>query len=256
MSRFPFGQVSRRRPSRLPLKAEAELLVLAAYPSALHIRWTPPDGVAPIGALAIADEPTLFWDGADARNRIEEWRETVSWRNEWGWVDHAGSNGNWGRRVVNDVLTPLGVDADQVYFANCLPTYFVKKGRGSQHEIITTRYNPFAMDRDGLAIADLPSRPSQELLVRQSVEQEGDVLLEEIAESGAPRVATLGQEAADVLAQICRADAVRLLPDDSYATPRRLVIGSRTVEWLPLTHPGNSNAQWRHRHDQWATAAN
>lgn len=256
MSRFPFGRQSRRRPSRLPLKADAELLILAAYPSALHIRWTPPDGVAPIGALAVDDEPTLFWDGAGARERVDEWREMVGWRDEWGWVGHAGSNGNWGRRVAEEVLAPLGVDADQVHFANCLPTYFLKKGRGSQHEIITTRYNPFAMDRDGIALADLPTRPAQELLVRQSVEQEGDALLEEITEAAVPRIATLGQEAADVLAQICQAESVRLLPDDSYGKPRRLTIAGRSVEWLPLTYPGNGNAQWRHRHDQWTTIGN
>jgi uracil-DNA glycosylase len=254
MSRFPFGQQASRRPSRPPLDGEADLMVLGAYPSALHIRWTPPDGVAPVGALAVDDEPTLFWDGADARDRAEQWRERVGWREDWGWVGHAGSNGSSGRQIVKEVLAPLGVKADQVYFTNCLPTYFLRQGRGSQHETIATRYNPFAVDRDGLEVSDLPIRPSGERLVRQSLEQEGDALREEIAESGAPRIVTLGQEAADVLAQLCGAESVRLLPDESYGAPRGVTLARRSLEWLPLTHPAYSNAQWRQRHDQWATA--
>ena len=35
-----------------------------------------PDG-AMVGALAIDDEPTVFWDGADATRRIEQWQQTV-----------------------------------------------------------------------------------------------------------------------------------------------------------------------------------
>lgn len=253
MGRFPFGQPVRRRRPRLSLKAEAELVVLGVHPGALCIRWTPPDGVAPVGALAVDDEPILFWDGCDARHRVEEWREAVGWRDEWGWADRAGSSGNLGRQLAATVLAPLGVGVDQVHFTHCLPNYVVAQGRNSQHEIITTRYNPFAVDRPALDIADLPLRPGPAQLVRRSVEQEGDVLLEEIAESGAPRVVTLGQEAADVLARISGAEAVRLRPDDAYAFPRRVSIGRRSIEWLPLACPENSTAQWRRRHDEWAT---
>ena len=72
---FPFGRPATRRPPRRP-DVPADLLVLGVYPSALHVRWRRPDGLT-IGALAIDDEPEVFWNGADAALHIERWRSEV-----------------------------------------------------------------------------------------------------------------------------------------------------------------------------------
>lgn len=63
---FPFGAESTPRPPRKP-KGEARVFVLGVYPSAVHVRWDLPLWAQTaerraVGALAIADEPTVFWD--------------------------------------------------------------------------------------------------------------------------------------------------------------------------------------------------
>jgi hypothetical protein len=139
VSRFPFGRPAARRPPRVPTCGATALLVVGVYPSALHIRWRRPDG-AMVGALAIDDEPTVFWDGADATRRIEQWQQTVHWKPAWGSVAAAGGNGSSGRHVIDHVLQPLGIAPENVYFTDCLPTYFVKPGLVSQAQAIRGVY--------------------------------------------------------------------------------------------------------------------
>ncbi|HEY1574606.1 MAG TPA: hypothetical protein VGG05_24960, partial [Pseudonocardiaceae bacterium] len=87
-----------------------------------------------VGALAVDEEPTVFWDGVDAARRIEQWQRTVGWEPGWGSIAAAGGNGSSGRHVVDHVLRPLGIAPEQVYFTDCLPTYFIKPGSGGQAE--------------------------------------------------------------------------------------------------------------------------
>lgn len=251
VGRFPFGRPATRRPPRRS-PGPAALFVLGVYPSALHVRWTPPGGRDVIGALAVDDEPVVFWDGADAEQRIASWRDAVGWRPEWGTIGAAGGNGSSGRSVVEHVLTPLGVSPEQVYFTDCLPTYFVKTGPGSQGARIRDVYDPFAANDGGpLAPADLPTRPTPRALVARSVAQERAVLLEQLAESAAPTIVTLGQEAADVLTAITGHTRVVLDTGPDYGRRRPLRTDAGQANWLALTHPGNRTAAWADRHRQW-----
>jgi hypothetical protein len=251
VSHFPFGRPATRRPPRVPTSGSAALFVLGVYPSALHIRWRRPDG-AVVGALAVDDEPTVFWDGADAAQRIEQWQQTVGWAPEWGAVGAAGGNGSSGRHVVGHVLRPLDVVPEQVYFTDCLPTYFVKSGSAAQASAVHAFYGSFAAAHNPpLPSADLPTRPSRRRLVQRAIAEEGPVLVAQMADAAAPTVVTLGQEAADVLAALADAEAVRLTPDEEYGNLRTLTVGGRQTRWLPLIHPGNRDRQWRGRHDRW-----
>jgi len=148
------------------------------------------------------------------------------------------------------VLRPLGVDAAAVFFTDCLPTYFVKDGPGSQGQRIRTVYEPFAAVT-GCPPADLPVRPTPSVLVQLAVENEGRVLRDQLAGSGASRIVTLGQEADDVLARITGADRVRLDRGPGYGMPVRIELGGSRREWLPLTHPGNRHQAWAVRHAEW-----
>jgi hypothetical protein len=187
------------------------------HPSALHVRWRRPDGVT-VGALAVDDEPTVFWDGGDAASRIERWQQMVGWTERWGSVTAGGGNGSSGRHVVGHVLRPLGVEAEQTYFTDCLPTYFIKSGNNTQATAIRDRYEPFAVaQRPRLPQADLPGRPSTTELVRLAVAEEGPTLRAQIAEAAAPIIVTLGQEAADVLARIAGVEHVPLTPGSTTA---------------------------------------
>lgn len=249
MSRFAFGRSATRRPPREP-QGEADLFVLGVYPSALHVRWTSPAG-GTVGALAVDDEPVVFWDGADADERVRRWREAVGWTDEWGTVTRASGNGSSGRHVVRHVLDPLGVDAAAVFFTDCLPLYFVKEGPGSQGARLRAVYDPFASSHHGLQPADLPRRPPPAELVRRAVAEEGQVLRHQLLASGSERVVTLGQEAADVLAAITGHDRVLLDTGPDYGTRRRLRVEARDIEWIPLTHPGNRAPIWATRHALW-----
>lgn len=205
-----------------------------------------------VGALAVDDEPTVFWDGADTAQRIEQWQQTVGWTPDWGTVGAAGGNGSSGRHVVDHVLRPLGVTSEQVYFTDCLPTYFVKPGGAAQAKAVHKLYDPFAAAHNPpLPTADLPTRPTQSRLVHRAVAEEGPTLLAQLADAAAPTVVTLGQEAADVLATITDTGVVRLTPDEDYGDVRTVTVGERRMRWLPLIHPGNRDPRWRSRHDQW-----
>jgi hypothetical protein len=52
------------------------------------------------------------------------------------------SFGTSGRHVVAHVLEPLRVPESSTWFTDCLPTYFVKSGPGSQGERLQTVYQP------------------------------------------------------------------------------------------------------------------
>jgi len=144
---FPFGRPVTRRPPRVPTSGPAALFVLGVYPSALHVRWRRPDGVT-IAALAVDDEPVVFWDGADAAQRVRLWQDAVGWPPRWGSVSAASANGSSGRHVVEQVLRPLRIAPETVHFTDYLPTYFVKSGARSQAAAIRDRYEPFAATQD------------------------------------------------------------------------------------------------------------
>ncbi|WP_433287704.1 hypothetical protein ACQPZQ_34020 [Pseudonocardia sp. CA-142604] len=206
-----------------------------------------------MSALAVDDEPTVFWDGNDAAERIAQWQVAVGWRDAWGTVGAAAGNGSSGRHVVKHVLEPLRVAPEGVHFTDCLPTYFVKAGPRSQGDRIRSVYGPFAA-ASGLPSAELPSRPQETDLVRRAVAEEGDELRRQIVDSGAPRIVTLGQEAADVLAALSGAQRLRLTRGGSYGEPQGVRLGGRRIEWIPLTHPGNRTPAWVVRHEEWAKA--
>jgi hypothetical protein len=245
--------------------------VLGVYPSALHVRWTPPawaehiEGVAPIGALAVDDEPTVFWDGRSPSEAelVERWMRHVGFRpgdapGDWGHVRPAG-NGTSGRPVAERVLRPLGITPDQATFSDCVNTYFVKGGRGSQGASWRERFEPFAAEA-GLAAPTIPARPAVDDLVRLAVDEHRDRLRAELLESGAPIVLTLGEEARRVLAGI--ADEVEGPPTETlstkggissarYGEEGRATIGERTIRWMALVHPGQRSKAWGTIHDGW-----
>lgn len=248
MGIFPFGRPATDRPPRVPA-GDADLFVLGVYPSALHVRWQRPNGAVHVQALAVDDEPEVFWDGADGAERVRRWSEQVGWQPSWGRVSSSG-NGTSGRAVNEDVLVPLGTRLDRCYLTDCLPRYHVKYGRGSQGDAMTERYAGFA-DALGLPTFSLPRRPTRSALVRQAIVENGDALREQLSRSGADVVVTLGEEAADVFAAIADIERVVLQRDETYGRERRLPPGRNVRAWIPLKHPGMRASQWKARHDDW-----
>src|SRR5688572_9595447 len=109
MPTFPFGRPV--LPCRPLVDGQRNVFVLGAYPSALHVAWTPPSasGARSIRALAVDNEPEPFWDGSDEADQIKVWKDAVDWLPSWGEVAPVeqlnGSSGTW---LADKVLEPLG----------------------------------------------------------------------------------------------------------------------------------------------------
>lgn len=270
--RFPFGRPSTARPPRRP-DEQASLFVLGVYPSALHVRWTPPEwarsqlDIGTIAALAVDDEPVVFWDGADAAERVALWRRNVDFvagdeRGEWGYVSASG-NGTSGASVAERILEPLRVDPATAWFSDVVDRYFVKSGgaKRQQGDAIAQDYEPFAKAA-GLQSARLPPRPRVDALVQLAIDEHAIRLRHELAEAAAPVVVTLGEEARRVLLAIADEasgppteplERRRMAGDggDRYGAPGSLAIADQDMSWLALVHPGQRSPFWVNLHNAW-----
>jgi hypothetical protein len=270
--RFPFGAPSTPQDPRRATQPTG-LFVLGVYPSALHVHWTPPawasvlPGVKPIGALAISDEPTVFWDGIapDPDDLVDAWKQQVGFHEgddpeQWGHVRQAG-NGTSGRPVVDRVLEPLGISPGSTWFSDCVNTYFVKSGEGSQGDAWEKRYAPFA-NAIGRPAPTIPARPTVDDLVATAASDHRTRLRTQLLESESALVVTLGEEARQVLVAIADDSsgpptkpltqrAERRI-DEDYGEAGTAQIGNRSFAWMALVHPGQRSKSWAMTHDRWA----
>lgn len=268
--RFPFGQPNTERPLR-PAKGTTEVLVVGVYPSAFHVRWTPPPDIDPrprgergrpyLGSLAVDVEPTVFWDGTDPSPAevLARWQELVGFDPGRDGTVSAGTNGPSGAGVIAKYLSPMRVDAANVAFTDAVPWYFVKHGKGSQGAAVK-KYNELAaaMKREP---AELPKRPSPSGFgaILDSGERR-DLLRQEIASSGAKRLITLGQEALDAVLVVADApsDVQTTLRPDGYGKTAGVQVGGASFEWTPLVHPAfvrqTADALWTQALADWSSA--
>lgn len=267
--RFPFGDPSTPRQPRRPAGVAAAF-VLGVYPSAIHVRWDLPawahsEHGPVVGALAIADEPTVFWDGANDHELVAAWKARVGFRdgNEtgaWGHVRGVG-NGTSGRPVRVGVLDALGVDAADTWFTDAINEFYVKRGGAKtrqQGDVLDDVYAPFATEV-GLPLANLPTRPTPEALVRLAISEHRDRLCQELVEAASPVVITLGEEARQVLAGIAdtasgpptTALTRTAMTEASYGEPGAVAVGGLESVWYAVAHPGNRDTYWRSMHVSW-----
>ncbi|SMO58431.1 hypothetical protein SAMN06273567_102375 [Geodermatophilus aquaeductus] len=223
--------------------------MLGVYPSALHVRWTHPR--FRIAAVAVDQEPWPFWDGRDEGERVDRWCEAVDWREEWGRASPVGRmNGSSGRVVDERVLAPLGLDFNSVWLTDVLPFFHVHRGPGTQGAAMAERYDVFAREH-GLPEHLLPDRPSPARLVEQALRTESQRLVDELIESRSPLLVTLGDEALAVAAALLTGGLPRRLTRTGYGSRHRVDLGGRTLDVLPLVHPGQRSQLWARTHDDW-----
>ena len=143
------------------------MFVLGAYPSALHVRWIPPEGsqLRQVKALPVADEPTPFWNGGDARERVAAWIAAQAFdpAAHGTFAPAPKFNGTSGQWVDGNVLAPLDCTRDTTWITDCLDTYRLSNGaRKGLAEYLRRRAPPLR-----LAAWNLRGHPSEDEVVRE-----------------------------------------------------------------------------------------
>jgi len=233
--------------------------VLGAYPSALHVAWTPPTGLGRrVQALPVFDEPTPFWDGADARGLLETWRSAVGFDSTWGSIELAASdfNGSSGRPIELRYLGPLGVTRQTAWITDCLDTYRASEGVS---RAISSVYAPVARQL-GLPGANLGPHPDELDVMREAKAEHADRLLGEITTCSPDILVTLGNAALAVLWSLpgvvpMRSDPPTSLNPRDYGRPCDIRVGRRRMTLWALGHPNvlRLNDAYAAAHDQWIT---
>ena len=190
----------------LPAKPRAngprKVLVLGAYPSALHVRWRPPGQVRHIRAIAVDDEPEPFWTGHDEELQIERWRQQVGFQPSWGHVAPCGRlNGSSGVWLDEKILAVLGVERSDTWITDCLDTYF-ESGKAAAR--LAEPDIAGAIEASGLVAPTHRSHPSENEIVRESLRDHADRLREEFRTARPIVVVTLGNAALRVLAALAK----------------------------------------------------
>lgn len=245
---FPFGApLLPRPPSR---REPSELMVIGAYPSALHVRWDPPpsSGLNRIQALAVDNEPNVFWTGDGEQDLIAEWA-SARFKPEWGTIAPAGRfNGSSGRWVTESVLPAFDVDPSGVWFTDCLDTYRTSTRQAVR---IADTYAPFAA-AEGLPQAVLPEHPTEGRIIAEATADHVERLREELTECSPTVVVTLGRAAANVFTAVAEVEGEEENPlsQDNYGQTLLIEWRGRAIQWVPLIHPG-APAQWKAIHAHW-----
>jgi len=234
-------------PRKPAATGQTEWFILGAYPSAIHVKWSPPRGRG-LAAVAVADEPEPFWEGDDQATRIDLWTDALPWNPDWGRVSSPGQgNGFSGARLRELVLNPLRIDRKAAWITDCLDLYH-------ESEEVAARFaepEMAALLRE-LNIRDrvLPSHPDEGQIVAAAQRER---LLGELAECQPNRVITLGNAALRVFATLIAGPppTTQLVPDASYGQPHQVRLqGGSPIQLLPLAHPA-APERYQQAHAKW-----
>lgn len=246
--RYPFGApLTPRPPSATTARS---IFLLGAYPSALHVEWTPPEPWKPVRALPVDDEPTPFWDGTDEADRVRSWATRIGFAPAWGSVRPVGAlNGSSGVWVRDMVLAALGAAHADAWVSDCLDTY--RASTGATHRLDDT-YAPFARSA-GLLGTRIGAHPSEDAIVDEALRLHRERLASERSACSPELIVTLGNAALRV---------ARELVDGGHEVPAKLSIrgyGARYgvrvdghhARLLPLAHPA-SPRPYQEAHRRWS----
>ncbi|HYD54303.1 MAG TPA: uracil-DNA glycosylase family protein, partial [Gemmatimonadaceae bacterium] len=247
---FPFGRPVQACPPSA--SDHRRVVVVGAYPSALHVSWTPPEPYRRIQAIAVENEPEPFWTGNDQAAKVEAWKKAVGFDPErWGTISPAGAlNGSSGGWVDENVLTPLGITRADAWITDSLDTYRCSEDLAAR---LADTYNPFAKNA-GLSEAILLEHPSENDIVREALQDHQPRLRDEFAAAAPDLIVTLGNAALavvrDLLPRSGGADTRRLSASEQYGSVVRVRLGQRDVDLLPLAHPA-APAVYQEAHKRW-----
>jgi uracil-DNA glycosylase len=249
--RYPFGTVATERPPSAD--GPRPVFVLGAYPSALHVRWIPPASsqLRSVKALPVADEPTPFWNGGNARERVAAWIAERGFdpATHGTFAPAPRFNGTSGQWVDVNVLAPLDCTRATTWITDCLDTYRLsngaRKGLAGTYDAARHRY--------GWPAWNLRGHPSEDEVVRESWSWHKERLRAELAVCEPELVVSLGNAALAVMGKLLSAGPDRL-EVDGYGRRLNGGLGGRAVEWLPLAHPA-APQRYQEAHREWMADA-
>jgi hypothetical protein len=253
---FAFGaNILARPPSS---NGRRQYYVLGAYPSGLHIHWTPPPlpghALRPVQAMIVDNEPSPFWDGDDAAVRYHQWLDQVEWRTAWGEVQPASEqyNGPTGRWMDQHILSPLGIRRAEACISDCLDVAHLSEAQAKR---VSDTYNPVSTIA-GLPPCTLAPAPDEAKIVEEAKGAHLDRLHDELQQCQPRTVITLGNAALRVMSMLLddvEPSAPKELVRAAYGKPRSATFEGRQLKWLPLVHPraGASIPGWVETHTRW-----
>jgi len=245
---FPFG--AKLVPLVQADRSPKRVFVLGVYASAVHARWTGPDGRVLVHALAVASEPVIFWNGDGAADIIR----AIPVPAAAGRLEPADAkfNGPSGRSIDDDFLGPLGLARADAWLCDLVPHTCLNP---SQRAAAEREYEP-RREACGLPPVDLPDVPKSFADDERRAE-----ILSEIAEAKPSIIVLLGDQPLRHFAARAGGEWRRLADfgrdDDKYGRLHPMEIDGRSYELLPLAHPrqvsglGMHSAEWRRRHNAW-----
>lgn len=250
---FPFGSTLKavEQKDRSP----KDIFVLGVYASAVHAKWLDADGKTLVKALAVASEPTIFWDGSDAASIIDR----IKLPPGAGSLHPATStlNGPSGKALDERFLQPMGLTRASAWLCDLLPE---SRMNPSQAKAISRVYEPIAA-RFGLPKATIPEFRKGE----SGTAERRNAILDELVTSGAKRLVVLGDIPIQQFIEPLVDSRVRNLQHltelaGAYGKPWRTTLAGRPMEVIGLCHPrqaarlGSSSAKWGAAHDTWLAA--
>ncbi len=246
---YPFGE--ELKPVVQKDQTPKKVFVLGVYASAVHAKWIC-NGKVICNALAIASEPTIFWNG-----NIEEAKfiiDGISFPSELGKLEPAGStfNGPSGRVLINNILSPLGFTRKDAWLCDLLPE---TRLNGGQVKAIKREYEP-RMEKYGLNPVTIPPCPTEycdEKRIRE--------ILAELWLSQADLLILLGDiPIKQFLNKVVKVDFHSLQEYKNaygYGMSTEVMIDNRVIKVLPLAHPrqigalGSHSDKWYMAHQEW-----
>ena len=247
---FPFGEML--LPQDPKIISQREVLILGAYPSSFHIRWKPPAPFMGIKAIAVDNEPSVFWDGSDEQDIFNAWLDNISWQSDWGDASPAGKyNGSSGVWINNNLLAPLGISRENVWFTDCLDIYYCSNGLKKR---IQDTYNPFAKQFK-LPLAKLPPHPGENKIVRLAMKHHEERIKQQIKIAQPDQVITLGNAALRFLSSLISSGSEtpkKLSPSPEHYGKvfGNLEIDNTKFSLLPIAHPA-APQKYQEAHKLW-----
>ena len=249
---FPFGQPLRlvKQSDRAPKR----VFVLGVYGSAVHAKLYSPDGRFLYGALAVASEPEIFWNGENADEIISQ----ISVPPEAGYLLPADEiyNGSSGRALDELYLAPLSLSRADAWLCDLVPHFFMNP---NQSTAIETHYTPLC-ERYNLPRASIPEKP-----VNLIDECRRNEILAELEESNADTIILLGDDPIYWFLSFvsdCKKTRLAEFGIATYGSPVSVNINGKTYLVIPLAHVrqggalGQHSDFWERRHKNWVENMN